>query len=115
MILRDKYALHRHPASGEPLPGDPEWTEWDFALADALQLIEDFSDENGLLVWERDSDDVMVEAVKHTNPYDSAVERTTSRASYKKTPGEYFRPRLSLQSWAKEWPTFKDWAESQSE
>lgn len=114
MILGDEYALHRHPSSGEPLPGDVKWTEWDYALVNALQLIEDFSDQNGLVVWEKDSDDVIVEAVKKIDKFDSVVERMTSRQSYKKTAGEKFVPRLKLMPGVTEWPTFNDWVEEQN-
>lgn len=114
MILGDYYAQHRHPSSGEPLEGEVLWTTWDYALANALQLIEDFSDKNGLLVWEKESPDVIVEAVKKIDDFDSAVERTTSRTNYKKTPGEYFVPRLKLRPGADEWPTFEEWVDEQN-
>lgn len=114
MILGDRYALYRDPRSGEPV-GEPEWTDWDYALVNALQLIEDFSDQNGLLVWEKESDDVLISAVKKVDPFESAKERTTGRKNYKATPGEYFIPDVKLQHWATEWPTFQDWVKSQND
>lgn len=114
MILGDHYAQHRHPASGEPLKGEVIWTPWDYALANALQLIEDFSDQNGLIVWEKESKDVIVEAVRKQDPFESAKDRITSAKKYDRLPGEYYVPRLSLKPWAKEWPTFQGWVEEQN-
>lgn len=113
MILGDTYALHRDPFTREPT-GEPEWTTWDYALVQALQLIEDFSDGNGLLIWERESEKVQVEAVKKIDPFDAAKERTTGRSNYKRTPGEYFVPRVTLHHWAEEWPTFEEWVQAQN-
>lgn len=112
MILGDYYALHRHPFTGEPLQ-EPVWTTWDYVLVNALQLIEDFSDGNGIVVWEKESESVIVEAVKRIDPFEAAKERTTSRKNYKHTPGEYFVPRLKLHPQVEEWPTFQEWIDSQ--
>lgn len=114
MLLGDYHALNRDPLNGEPL-GEPEWTTWDYVLISALQLIEDFSDPNGLLVWEKESPNVKVEAVKKIDSFESAKERATSGKNYKRVPGEYFIPRVSLQYWAEEWPTLQDWIDAQSE
>jgi hypothetical protein len=46
MILHDVYALHRKWWDWEwkPGAGDTEWTTWDYVLADAFQVIEDYTD-----------------------------------------------------------------------
>lgn len=114
MILGDKYALHRSPFSGEPF-AEPEWTSWDYQLVHAVQLIEDFTDSNGILVWEKESDDVIVSAVKKTDAFEAAKEKATSGKNYKAAKGEYFVPDLKLQYWLDEddWPTHRSWVESQ--
>lgn len=113
MILGDPHALHRDPITGEPT-GSPEWTRWDYALVHALQLIEDYSDENGMVIWEKESESVVVEAVRKTDRFEAVKERITGASKYKRSAGEYFVPRLSLVPWEKEWPTFKDWVDEQN-
>lgn len=114
MVLGDKYALHRSPFSGEPF-GEPEWTTWDYVLVHATQLIEDYTDQNGLLVWEKESDSVVVSAVKKIDRFEAAKEAITGGKNYKASKGEYFVPDLKLQYWIKEdaWPTHREWIESQ--
>lgn len=116
MVLGDKYALHRSPFTGEPF-AEPEWTTWDYALVHATQLIEDFTDSNGLLVWEKESDDVVVSAVKKFDAFEAAKESITSGKKYKAAKGEYFVPKLDLKYWVEEgdWPTHRSWIESQVE
>lgn len=114
MILGDQFALHRDPISWEE-EGEPGWTPWDYALVHALQLIEDYSDSNGLVIWEKDSADVIVEAVRKTDPFEAVKDRITGSKNYKRQSGEYFVPRLQLKPWVDEWPTFRDWVEEQNE
>lgn len=64
MILRDPYALHRKwwDVEWTAEPGDTEWTEWDYTLAEVYQVIEDFTDpesgqfmpydQSGIVRWE---------------------------------------------------------------
>jgi len=114
--MQDPHYGFRDPVSWEPV-GEVEWTTWDYALMSALQLIEDFTDQNGLPVWEKEADHVIVEAVKKVDKFESAKERTTSKKNYKSTPGEYFVPRMKLMPGYEEddWPTFDEWARSQQE
>ena len=114
MILGDDFALHRHPATGEPLPGKPTWTTWDYNLVAAFQLVEDFTDRNGLLAWEKDHEDVLVEPVAKIDPYEKALAARTGGKNYKPRPGETFMARATLQPWAEEWPTFREWVEEQN-
>lgn len=46
MLLHDVYALHRNwwDPQWKPGIGDTDWTTWDYALADAYQIIEDYTD-----------------------------------------------------------------------
>lgn len=114
MILGDKYALHRSPFSGEPF-AEPEWTSWDYQLVHAVQLIEDFTDSNGILVWEKESDKVRIGALQKVDKFEAAKEAITSGKNYKADKGEYFIPDVKLHHWIKEddWPTHREWIESQ--
>lgn len=94
--------------------GGTGWIPWDYDLISALQLIEDHSDEHGLLVWEKnDSERVEVAAEKKIDRFRAQVDRITGGSKYKPTPGEYFVPRLILHG--DEWPTYKEFIQSQIE
>lgn len=114
VIFQDQYFGYRDPFNGNPLQ-EPEWSTWDYVLISALQLIEDYSTEYGLPIWEVDenADNVDVVAVKRIDKFEASKERITSRKNYKPTPGERFVPKAIL-NWG-EWPTFEDWVEYQSE
>lgn len=101
--MRDPYFGHRHPFTGEPLRDKEEWTSWDYALVSAFQMIEDFTGKDGLLVWEKDSERVQVEAIRKIDKFQQAVENVTSRKNYKAQKGETFYPNLKLLGG--EWPT----------
>lgn len=111
MILGDKYALYRDPFSNEPFD-DPEWTTWDYLLVNAVQIIEDFTVDGGLLAWENESEAVDVFAVQKVNKFRAAESAYTNNKRNKELPGGYFVPKVQLKSWAKEWPTFKEWVEN---
>lgn len=111
--MHDTHYGFRDYYTGEPTQ-DPEWTKWDYALASAFQVIEDFSDANGLLAWEKDSPKVDVLAVAKVDRFENAKERASKIASRKKggeTPGTYYVPELKLL--AKEWPTMREQVEEQ--
>jgi len=78
-ILQDPYALHRcyWREDWEPDPiADTQWTDWDFALDRAFQVIEDFTDsQNGQLIWWDQSPEVRWEVRKRFSGHDAAVER----------------------------------------
>lgn len=114
VIFQDKYFGFRDLNNWEPLQ-EPEWTTWDYVLIQTLQLIEDYTTEHGLLIWEVDenADNVDVVAVKKVDRFEAAKERITGRKNYKATPGERYVPKTVL-NWG-EWPTFEDWVDYQSE
>lgn len=120
VITRDDWAGHRHPLTGEEMGDKDEWTSWDHALAGAFQTIEDYSDEYGLLVWERDDEAFEVEAVRKIHPFKRAVDeatRGTEKKPYKPRPGEYFVPKVWSRREDEEgrgvFQTFREWVESQ--
>lgn len=118
VLMHDEHYGHRTPFSQYISKGD--WTDWDYALITALQVIKDHTDSDGLLDWEKDSERVDVMAIKKINRFAAAKERITRRAKYKPDPGEYYIPDLKLMDSSGEWPTRTSWilekiAESQSE
>lgn len=114
MILGDKYALWRDPFSGEPL-GEPEWTDWDYVLVNAVQIIEDFTLPSGLLAWENESDKIDVLAVQKVDKFRAAEQKYTNNKRNKEIPGGYFVPLVRLKPFVKEYPSFREWVESQVE
>ena len=63
MIMADDWFGHRHPFTGEPFGDKDEWTDWDFVLVEAVQLIEDWTDQHGLLAWEVDDPKERVQVI----------------------------------------------------
>lgn len=108
MIMGDDHFGFHNPWTGETL-GEPEWTTWDFTLAQVDQLIDDYSDANGLLLWEVDDPHqrVRVDAEKRVDKFEAAKQRKTSGKRYKPTPGEYFVPVVVKTS--EEWPTLEEY------
>lgn len=74
-----------------------EWIDWDHALIQALQTIEDYTDDSGILAWEREDEAVEIDAIKKVHKFKAAVDRATTGSEkhpYKAQPGEYFIPDL---------------------
>lgn len=118
VIFRDDAAGHRSPISGRVV-GDPQgWTEWDYALVYAVQVIEDFTDQFGLLSWEVEDEAVEVDAVKKIHKFAAARDRATSgtqKKPYKPEPGEMFYPRLWSRRSDGYIQTFSEWASNTEE
>ena len=104
----------RDPINWEVV-GEVTWTDWDYALVHALQLIEDYTDANGIPVWEKESEKMVVEAVKKIDRFEAAKSSATGGKNYKATPGEYFVPRLTKVYWADKdyYPKFEEWIQDQ--
>lgn len=107
--MRDAYFGHRDPFTGEPLRDRDEWTDWDYAIQGAFQLVNDLTDKHGLLRHEVESERVMVSAIRQTDRFQAAVDRMTSGGpkGYKASPGEYWIPKLELRGG--EWPTVEEY------
>lgn len=106
--MRDKDFGHYDPVTFEVMGSG--WTEWDYALIQAFQMIEDHTDDNGLLVWEKESDRVEVIAERKIDKFRAAVESRTSGKNYKPLKGEGFIPKLNLLGG--EWPTYHEYIQS---
>lgn len=106
--MQDDWYGHRDPVTWFETGDKDEWLDWDFALVNALQTIEDFSDDNGILAWEKEDGNAVVEAVKKIDPFREAVEDRTGGKNYKAANGEYFVPRVYGFDGA-ELQTFEEW------
>lgn len=113
MLMRDPYEGHRSTISGDPDGNATEWTSWDFAVASAMQAIEDGTTEQGHLIWELEADDVDVKATRKIDKAKAAVDRITNADKYKSQDGEYWiteltHPYLGEGDEAK-WQTREEW------
>ena len=106
MIMRDHYYGFRDPITFEESE-EPYWLDWDYALADALQTIEDHTNQHGILVWEAESERVEISAVKKIDKFEAAKTARTSGKKYKAAAGEYWVPKVDLRGG--EWPTHEEW------
>lgn len=122
VIMRDDWQGHRRITTGLPIGDKDEWTDWDHTLLDVFQTIEDYTDEYGLLVWQREDEAVMVDAKKKIHPFKESVDLATRGSEskpYKPLPGEYFVPDI----WSKRKDengneviqTYKEWLEGEIE
>lgn len=99
-----------------------EWIEWDHALATALQVIEDYTDEYGLLAWELADEAVEVDAHKRIHKFKASVDartRGTEKNPYKPLPGEYFVPdvwtRRKDEDGKQIFQTYGEWMQKEAE
>jgi len=116
VLMRDHYALHRNSYSGD-VDETVVWTDWDYALAEAVQLLEDYTTPEGHVVWEADSERVTFDAKKKISKARAAIERKTrgsKNKAYEPDLGEYWvtTPRLMH---GEEWPTLEEWVLEQNE
>ena len=110
--MRDPYFGHRDWLTGEEQPDREAWTDWDFALVAALQVIQDNTNQHGLLSWEVENERMDVIAEKKFDKFQAAVDRRTKgtkKKSYEPAPGEYFSPKLDLRGG--EWPTYREYVD----
>lgn len=114
MLTHDWFAGHRDWWTGEPLTDNPYPTDWDLLLDEAYQIIEDYTDDNGILIWERESDRVTFDAIPRVNKALAARDKKTSGKNYKPRHGEYweFKPILMRGT---EWPTLEEYFEEKAE
>ena len=121
--MGDDWFGHRDPLTGESRGDRDEYTSWDYALQNAFQTIEDYTDSrSGLLMWEIEDERAVVDAVRRINKFEQAVALTTAgteKKPYKPRPGEYFVPKM----WSREsdengddvYQTMREWIEQQIE
>jgi len=118
-IMGDDWYGHRNPLTFEPRGDKEEYLTWDWALLNAFQTIEDYTDpKSGLPVWEVEGEGVEVDAIKKINKFQASIDNATKgteKHPYKPRPGEYFHPQM----WSRKtdengnevFPTFREWVE----
>lgn len=92
--MQDDWYGHRDIFTWAKTGDKDEWLQWDHLLASALQIIEDHTDDHGLLVWETEDPAVVVDAVTKIDKFDRSKERKESGKNYKRPPGARFVPKL---------------------
>lgn len=118
VIMRDDWFGHRNPFTGAPSGDKDEWTRWDYALSSAYQLIEDNTDEYGLLIWEREDEAVDIDAIRRSHKFKAAVDNVTNGKKYKPIPGEYFIPdirsRRRDENGREQFQSYTEWVEKEN-
>lgn len=112
MILHDAYAMHRKWWKFDWVPGigDESWTEWDFILADAYQVIDDFTDKStGQYIPYDQSGEVHWDVKSQFSGSQAAIERAQTERELAAGETLYAVPTFdnpeskpTLSSWAKD-------------
>lgn len=113
--MRDEWYGHRDVFSFLPDGDKDEYLDIDFALFDALQTIEDNTDQYGLLSWELEDELVEVAAVKKKHKFAEARDLATKgseKKPYKPEPGEYFIPDVYTRRSDGHIQTWDEWQEA---
>lgn len=108
MILHDPYVGHRKwwDAEWTPSPSDEAWTEWDYVLADAYQVIQDFTDkESGQWMPFDQSGDVWWDVKSKFSGASAAIEKERENRKELK-PGESL---YAVPVFGNRKPTLVDW------
>ena len=114
VIMHDEWYGHR-TVSGREIGDKDEWIDWDYALANAFQTIEDYTDQYGLLAWELADERVEVNANRKTPKFKAAIDRATSGKNYKALPGEYYVPEVFSRDREGRIQTFEEWILAEAE
>lgn len=116
--MADDWFGHYDPFTGDRSGDKDAWLRMDYLLMSALQIIEDSTDEYGLLVWEREDEAVEIDAEKRVHKFKAAIDRATAgteKKPYKGVPGEYFVPRMISRRSDDSIQTRKEWIEKMIE
>ena len=99
---------------GRTVGDKSEMTDWDLALIQAVETIEELTDANGLYVWELAEDGVSVDSVKTYDKFQASIDRKTSKKGYKPEPGERWKAHIrpSRHREDGEFQTITEWRES---
>lgn len=113
--MSDPHFGHRDILTGFPRGDADEWTTWDLALINAYQLMQDWTNEHGLLVYEVDDHKERVDVIaKPKIDKFEAQKDIKTRRQKQPPPGQYFVPDVSLRKGA-EWPTLEEYIEAELE
>lgn len=114
-IMVDDDFGHMNRVSGERKLPRGTWVAWDYILANVFQLISDFTDENGFLVWESQDPDERMEirgVVKVDRPENvrQKVEKQNSKRM-ERVPGSYVSLSIRKRREEDEYPTHEEYFE----
>lgn len=120
-IMGDDWFGHRNPLTGDKVGDREEYLTWDWALLNAFQTIEDYTDsDSGLLTWEMEGEGVDVDAVRKVNKFLQARDNATKGSKnkpYEPRPGEKWYPRMYSrkrdENGNEVFPTLREWIEEQ--
>jgi hypothetical protein len=90
MLLRDNYALHRKwwDRDWRPSFGDDLWVEWDYILAEVLQIIEDYTDSTSGQYFPYDQSDEVDWDIESTFSSSAAAMERKQKERGELKPGE---------------------------
>lgn len=117
-VMMDEDFGHRNLVTGERKLDKGTWTHWDFLLMNVYQLITDFTDQNGFLVWELEDPDerMVVEGKIKTDRAEATRARMEKRhAKELERPGRYVALSLHKQREEDEYPTHTEFFERLSQ
>jgi len=78
----------------------------------AFQIVEAYTDADGLPEWTRDDPTVRIEAKKKINQFHSSKDSRTSGTNYKPEPGEYYVPDVQMKPGNVKPRTYQQWREN---
>lgn len=110
--MGDDHFGHRDFITGDPIRDKDEYSDWDHALIVVLQILEDNTNQHGLLRWVAESDRVEISADRKTDKFQASVDQKTKgtkKKPYQPRPGEYFVPGVDVLRG--EMPTFREYQE----
>lgn len=116
--MRDDWYGHRDFFTGKPAGDKDEWTRLDYLVIEAYQIVEDITDETGMLIMDQDDEAVTVGAVRKINKFRAAIDNATKgseKKPYKPRPGEYFVPDIKTRRSGDKRITYTEWREAKLE
>lgn len=117
-IMMDDDFGHLNRVTGERKLPRGTWTPWDYLLLNVHQLITDFTDANGFLVWELEDPEerTVVEARIKTDRAEAARGRAEKRFAKELTvPGRYVSLKMTKPREDDDYPTHTEFFERLAE
>lgn len=109
---------HRNKVTGERKLPRGTWTTWDYLLLNVHQLITDFTDQNGFLVWELEDpqERTVVEGRIKTDRAEAVRGQMERRhAKELERPGRYIALKMTKPREEDEYPTHTEFFERLAE
>ncbi len=115
MVMGDEWFGHYNLVTGRPNGDRNEWIDWDFALMKAFEIIEAYTDQDGIPEWKKRDPAEKIDAERKINSFHAAKDRITSAKKYTAAPGEYFIPVLESKRTDGELWTYSEWRDAERE